>query len=121
MSFFTPAPPNPVPTDPTSFRTRAINLFAWITGTMLSEMETLNTDTKAAAAALTLNSVIDTSASSVLIGTGSKSFTVSASKSYAAGMWLSIADTAAPTTNSMVAQVTSYSGTALVEIGRAHV
>lgn len=114
MSFFTPAPPNPTPAEPFTFRPRAMNLFAWITGTMLSEMETLNTNVTNAAAALTLNSIIDTSASSVLIGVGSKSFTVSPSKSFYPGMWLSIADSAAPSTNSVVAQVTSYTGTSLV-------
>lgn len=65
-------------------------------------------------AALNLNSINDTSASSVVIGTGIKSFTVSASKSFAAGMWLSIVDAASPTTNSMIAQVISYSGTSLM-------
>jgi hypothetical protein len=59
-------------------------------------------------AALNLNSVIDTSASSVLIGTGTKSFTVSLNKSFQAGQFLIFADSAAPSTNSMVVQVTSY-------------
>lgn len=65
-------------------------------------------------AALNLNATNDTSASSVAIGTGSKTFTVSASKSFVGGMYLVIADTAAPSTNSMLAQVESYSGTTLV-------
>ncbi len=64
--------------------------------------------------ALNLNATNDTSASSVAIGTGSKTFTVSASKSFVGGMYLVLADTAAPSTNSMLAQVTSYSGTTLI-------
>lgn len=112
MSFFSPPPPSPVPTDPTTFRTRAINMWTWLTTTLLGEMETLNTNVANAAAALTLNSVNDTSTSSVLIGTGTKVFTVSAGKSYQPGMWLTISNTPAPT-NQMIANVTSYSGTTL--------
>lgn len=60
------------------------------------------------AAAMNLNSTSDTSITSVLIGTGSKTFTVSTGKSYQVGMWILMANTAAPATNSMVGQVTSY-------------
>ena len=114
MSFFSPSPTAPTPLDPSTFRARAIALFDWIRGTMIDEMETLNTEVKAAAAALTLNSVNDSSVTSNTIGTGTKTFTVSPSKSYVAGMWLSIVDSAAPTTNSMIGQVSSYGGTTLV-------
>lgn len=72
------------------------------------------TEANDTASALNLASVSDTSASSVLIGTGAKTFTVSAGKSFQGGMYLVIADTAAPSTNSMFAQVTSYSGTTLI-------
>ena len=72
------------------------------------------TEANAQAAALTLNATNDTSASSVLIGLGAKTFTVTSGKSYQPGMYLVIADTAAPSTNSMSVQVTSYSGTSLV-------
>lgn len=72
------------------------------------------TEVNATAAALNMASTNDTSTSSVAISAGSKSFTVSAGKSYVAGMWLLMADAAAPGTNSMVGQVTSYSGTSLV-------
>lgn len=89
-------------------------LFPGEVDAFIPALATFVTEVNATAAAMNLNSINDTSASSVLIGTGSKSFTVSASKSFSPGMWLSIADTAAPTTNSMVAQVTSYIGTALV-------
>lgn len=64
--------------------------------------------------ALTLNSVNDTSSTSNTIGTGAMTFTVTAGKSFQPGMWLMIADTAAPSTNSMYGQITSYSGTSLV-------
>ena len=60
------------------------------------------------ATAMNLNSTTDTSVSSVAIGTGSKSFTVSSSKSFQAGMWLILASTAAPTVNYLVAQIDSY-------------
>lgn len=66
------------------------------------------------AQAMSLNATTDTSASSVAIGTGAKTFTVTAGKSFVPGMFLVIADTAAPSTNSMYGQITSYSGTTLV-------
>lgn len=63
-------------------------------------------------AALNLNSVADTSTTSNTIGTGAKTFTVGIGKSFQAGQYLIVADTVAPTTNSMVVQVSSYnSGT----------
>jgi len=77
-------------------------------------LPTMVTEINAATLAMNLNSTTDTSVSSVLIGTGAKTFTVSAGKSFLGGMFLSIADTAAPGTNSMFCQVTSYSGTTLV-------
>lgn len=64
--------------------------------------------------ALNLNSTSDTSSTSNTIGLGAKTFTVTAGKSFQPGMYLILADTAAPSTNSMVAQVTSYSSTTLV-------
>jgi len=72
----------------------------------------LVTEVNAATLALNLNATSDTSSTSNSIGTGAKTFTVSASKSWLGGMFIVIADTAAPSTNSMIAQVTSYnSGT----------
>lgn len=68
-----------------------------------------------AIAAFNFNSVTDTSATSNSISLGSnKTFIVSLGKSFSPGMYLVIADTAAPTTNSVIAQVFSYAGTALV-------
>jgi hypothetical protein len=63
---------------------------------------------------LTLISVTDTSSTSHTVSTGAKTFTVSSGKSFFAGMYLTIASTAAPTTNGLFCQVTSYSGTSLV-------
>lgn len=57
-------------------------------------------------------STTDTSATSNTVGTGSKTFTVSAGKTFFIGMSLTIANTAAPT-NRMFAVVTGYSGTTL--------
>jgi hypothetical protein len=62
----------------------------------------------------TLTETQGTSATSNSIGTGAKTFEVAAGKSWVAGMWLVIADTAAPTSNAMFGQITSYSGTSLV-------
>lgn len=112
MSFFTPPPPNPVATDPSTFRTRAINMWTWLSTTLLAEFDALLTLVQGYASAMNTNDTRDTSTSSVLIGTGTKVFTVSAGKSFSAGQWLTISNTPAPT-NQMVANVTSYSGTTL--------
>lgn len=80
----------------------------------LAALPQFATEANALAAGLNLASVSDTSATSNAIGTGAKTFTVSAGKSFAGGMYLIIADTAAPSTNSMFCQVTSYSGTTLI-------
>ncbi len=112
MSFFTPPPPTPVGTDPATFRIRAINAWAWLYGTLLNEFDALHTLFTAALAAMNTNDTRDTSTSSVLIGTGTKVFTVSAGKSFSPGQWLTISNTPAPT-NQMIGNVTSYSGTTL--------
>lgn len=101
-----------LPTAPS--RTMDQDTFDATTDAFIGALPQFETDMNALAAAMTLNATTDTSASSVLIGTGAKTFTVSASKSFWPGMWLIIADTAAPTTNAMYVQVTSYSGTTLV-------
>lgn len=80
----------------------------------VAALATLVSEVNAAVLAMNLNATSDTSASSVAIGTGAKSFTVSAGKSFLGGMFLVIADDAAPSTNWMSGQVTSYSGTSLV-------
>jgi len=68
-----------------------------------------------AVSALNFNSITDTSSTSNVVDTlGDKTFTVSLNKSFYPGMWLTIADSAAPTTNSMTGQVKSYTSTTLV-------
>jgi hypothetical protein len=80
----------------------------------VAHLPTFVAQANAVAVAMDLNDTTDTSVSSVLIGLGAKTFTVSAGKSFQPGMYLVVADSAAPSTNSMVVQVTSYSGTSLV-------
>jgi len=92
--------------------TAAANVLA--ISNMTTELNTFATQANALAVAMNLNSTTDTSASSVAIGTGAKTFTVTAGKSFQPGMFLVIADTAAPSTNSMYGQITSYSGATLV-------
>lgn len=93
-----PSPPST--NDTANFATKA--------DALLAALPTFVTETNAVAVAMNLNSTTDTSASSVAIGTGAKSFTVTTGKSYQPGMWLVIADTAAPSTNQMIGTVTSY-------------
>jgi hypothetical protein len=70
------------------------------------------TNANETARAMNLNSTTGTSATSNAIGTGAKTFTAETGKSWQPGMFIVIADAAAPSTNSMTAQVTSYnSGT----------
>ena len=93
-----PSPPST--NDPSNFATKA--------DALLAALPNFVTEANATAVAMNLNSTTDTSASSVAIGTGAKSFTVSTGKSFQPGMYLVIADTAAPSTNSMYGQITSY-------------
>ena len=93
-----PSPPST--NDPANFASKA--------DVLLASLSTFVTEANATATAMNLNSTTDTSASSVLIGTGAKSFTVSTGKSFQPGMYLVIADTAAPSANSMFGQITSY-------------
>ena len=65
------------------------------------------------AVAGTLSEVQDTSTSSIAIGTGEKVFTITAGKSFVAGMTVLIADSAAPSANALMGTITSYSGTTL--------
>ncbi len=102
----TELPPAPSRADPANFSDEA--------DALLGALDQFVTEANAQAAALTLNDTTDTSSSSVVIGTGAKTFTVTAAKSFQPGMWLVIADAAAPSTNSMMGQITSYSGTTLI-------
>jgi hypothetical protein len=99
---------------PTPSRDQSQDVFDPAVEAFLDHFAVVVPEINAVAAAMNLNSTSDTSASSVAIGTGAKTFTVSASKSFVPGMFLVIADTAAPNTNYMICQVTSYSGTTLV-------
>lgn len=103
----TALPAAPSVTDPVAtFNSKA---FAWT-----AALPAFVTEANALAVAMNLNSTTDTSSSSVLIGSGAKTFTVTAGKSFQPGMYLIIADSAAPSTNSMFGQITSYSGTTLI-------
>jgi len=93
--------------DPAAFNDDATYLFGTQFPTLISQ---LNADI----ALLNFNSTTDTSATSNAIGTGAKTFTVSTGKTFVAGMYLNIVNTAAPTTNGMFCQITSYSGSTLV-------
>src|ERR1019366_8209240 len=97
-----------LPTPPTSLDP---SHFAIKADALLGALAQFVTEANALAVAMNLNSTTDTSASSITIGTGAKTFTVTAGKSFQPGMYLVIADTAAPSTNSMYGQITSYSGT----------
>lgn len=93
-------------------RTQTPDTFNANADALFPQLNTFAAQANALAVAMNLNSTNDTSASSVLIGTGAKSFTVSTGKSFQPGMYLVIANTAAPSTNSMYGQITSYnSGT----------
>lgn len=65
------------------------------------------------AAAASASKLFGTSTSSVAVGASSKSFTTQADKFFTPGTFLMVTSDAAPSTNYMFGQVTSYSGTAL--------
>jgi hypothetical protein len=67
----------------------------------------------AAAAAAVAGAYVGTSASSVAIGSGNKTFATQAGELYTPGIWM-IAVSRANTANYMAGQVSSYSGTTLV-------
>ena len=96
---------NPNTANPASFATEAD--LAW------AQLKDRIPQMNAALMALRLVSVTDVSATSHTISEGQKTFTISAGKSFLAGQYLTIADTAAPADNSMLAQIESYSGTTL--------
>lgn len=101
----------PLPTPPSR---SAPATFSTLADAFLGALPTFVTEANAQAAALTLNDTTDTSTSSVAIGLGAKTFTVTAGKSFQPGMWLVIADDAAPSTNQMFGSVTSYGTDQLV-------
>lgn len=103
-----------LPTPAPSRTTQTADAFVSSMDNLLGALPTFITETNTTAAAMNLNATSDTSTTSNSIGLGAKTFTVTAGKSFQPGMYLIFADTAAPSTNSMVTQVTSYSGTTLV-------
>jgi hypothetical protein len=99
----TSLPSPPQTTDPANFDTKADALIA--------ALPIFVAEVNATAAAMTMNATNGTSVTSILIATGSKTFTADLSKSWQLGMTLKIASTASPT-NSMLGDVTAYdSGT----------
>jgi len=102
----TPLPTPPDRSVPSDFSTKA--------DALLGALPLFVTEANAQAVALTLNATTDASTTSNAIATGAKTFTVTTGKSFQPGMWLVIADTAAPSTNAMYGIITSYSGTTLV-------
>lgn len=72
--------------------------------------------TKAAEAATSAQTAVNapgtsaTSATSLAIGAGSKSLTIQTGKALVVGMWVVVADTAAPGTNWMAGPITYYDG-----------
>lgn len=106
-------PEAPSTTDPANFDTEG-DAFVAALATFRTQLNTFGTEANALEVAGTLGEVQDTSSTSNSIGTGAKTFTVTAGKSWVAGMWVLIADTADPATNYMAGAITSYSGTSLV-------
>ena len=91
----------PQTTDPVNFAPRADSLLA-------TQFNNTVDDINFVADAMTLNATNDTSTSSVLIGLGVKSFTVSLNKSFVPGMALLFADTAAGSANWMLILTDTY-------------
>ena len=99
-----PTPPSRATDTPTEFADNADALLGALP-TFVTELNAYGDDLADS------NGVANYSASSttsVAIGTGSKSFTVETGKRFVAGTFLTIADSAAPTTNYLYGQVTSY-------------
>lgn len=103
-----------LPTPAPSRTTQTADAFVSSMDNLLGALSVFVSEANLTAAAMNLNATSDTSATSNSIGLGAKTFTVTAGKSFQPGMYLIFADTAAPSVNSMVAQITSYSGTTLV-------
>ena len=100
-----PDAPNRSTDTQAEFDTKAEAFTAYLADDFSTDMNTYATDLVDAAASANYTG---TSVTSVAVGTGSKSFTTQTGKMFAPGQYLVIADTAAPTTNFMWGQVTSY-------------
>jgi hypothetical protein len=102
-----PTPPN---------RNMSPEQFIAAADAFIEALPTFQSQANAAAEAMNLNDTTSTSTTSVLIGTGAKSLTVQASKSYVPGMTVKIARTS-DGTKWMVGDVTSYnSGTGALAV-----
>ena len=84
----TALPPAPSGSDPTNFSDEA--------DALLGALAQFVTETNTVAEAMNLNDTSDTSTSNNDIGTGAKTFTVTAGKSFLPGMSLKIAQTSSP-------------------------
>lgn len=102
-----PDAPNRSTDTQTEFDTKAEAFTTYLADSFSTDMNDYATDL----ASIVTAYYQGTSSTSVAIGTGSKSFTVTTGKAYVAGDYLIIADSAAPTTNFMWGQVTSYNST----------
>ena len=100
----------PLPTPPSR---STPSTFSVLADAFIAALPAFVTESNAQAAALTLNATTDTSTTSITIGTGAKTFAVTAGKSFQPGMSLKIARTSSPS-NWMHGDVTSYAGTTLV-------
>jgi hypothetical protein len=103
----------PQRTNATTFSSNMDAWLTWFTNTAAGQIDT-------AVTAFNFNATNSTSTTSLTIGTGSKSITVQASKSYVEGMTVRIASTAS-TSNWMQGLVTSYnSGTGALVVNVTH-
>jgi hypothetical protein len=103
MTDITPLPTPPSTADPVNFATRA--------DTFLGALPDFADEMNAYGGKLNSFSTNSTSTTSLAIGTGSKSLTVTTGKSYVTGMYIRVVSTSTPT-NYMQGTVTSYnSGT----------
>jgi len=98
---------------PTPPSRSAPSTFSTLADAFLGALPTFQSEANAVALAMDLNDTSDTSASSITIGTGAKTFTVTAGKSFLPGMSLKIARTSSPS-NWMHGDVTTYSTDQLV-------
>ena len=102
----TPLPPMPSRSDtPANFIIKA--------DAFLASLNNFATELNEAAIAINLDSTNSTSTSSLTVGTGSKTLTVPAGKSYLIGMSIKVAATASGS-NWMLGDITSYTGTTLI-------